>query len=183
MWTSLGATSILTSLADGARGARGCCSFSAAGAGACVPRSPFLRSSPELEPARSCACSPARSFHEIEPQSSVMELLRPSQLSRKVLAPPRGAIPASELAANTLVLSGGAPPAAAPPRAAVVLPPSSCTDLLPSLQPLGCSRWGSPDPRHPCTPLHTDFKTCRGLHHTPVAQHRGQLCTLATRRL
>lgn len=46
-------------------------------------------------------------FHEIEPQSSVMELLRPSQLSRKVLAPPRGTVPASELASNTLVLSGG----------------------------------------------------------------------------
>jgi hypothetical protein len=45
-------------------------------------------------------------FHEIEPQSSVMELLRPSQLSRKVLSPPRGCVPASELAANTLALSG-----------------------------------------------------------------------------
>lgn len=45
-------------------------------------------------------------FHEIEPQSSVMELLRPSQLSRKVLTPPRGAVPASELASNTLALSG-----------------------------------------------------------------------------
>jgi len=52
-------------------------------------------------------CAPWCRFHEIEPQSSVMELLRPSQLSRKVLAPPRGTVPASELASNTLVLSGG----------------------------------------------------------------------------
>ena len=49
------------------------------------------------------------SFHEVEPQSFVMELLRPSQLSRKVLAPPRGRVPASELATNTLVLSGPPP--------------------------------------------------------------------------
>lgn len=44
-------------------------------------------------------------FHEVEPQSTVMELLRPSQLSKKVLMPPRGMIPASELATNTLVVS------------------------------------------------------------------------------
>lgn len=40
-----------------------------------------------------------------------MELLRPSQLSRKMLSPPRGCVPASELAANTLVLSGRYPAA------------------------------------------------------------------------
>lgn len=44
-------------------------------------------------------------FHELEPQSTVMELVRPSQLSRKVLVPPRGIIPASDLATNTLVVS------------------------------------------------------------------------------
>ena len=55
------------------------------------------------------SCFAASRFHEIEPQSSVMELLRPSQLSRKVLSPPRGCVPASELAANTLVLSGWLP--------------------------------------------------------------------------
>ena len=60
------------------------------------------------------SCFAASRFHEIEPQSSVMELLRPSQLSRKVLSPPRGCVPASELAANTLVLSGGSPAALFP---------------------------------------------------------------------
>jgi hypothetical protein len=44
-------------------------------------------------------------FHEIEPQLGVMELLKPAQLSRKVLAPPRGTVPYPLLNENTLVLS------------------------------------------------------------------------------
>ena len=63
----------------------------------------------QWKPCPKLAHAGCRRFHEIEPQSSVMELLRPSQLSRKVLSPPRGCVPASELAANTLVLSGWSP--------------------------------------------------------------------------
>ena len=74
---------------------------------------------------KTCLTAAGR-FHEVEPQSSVLELLRPSQLSRKMLATPRGRLPASELATNTLVLSGAPTPPFFPLRI------SGCiTDLMP----------------------------------------------------